>query len=120
MISTIDRDMEYVTSVPGGDHILIMYDDVDIIDMLPVLAFLIYRSPTLDGKAWVMSMFPVTSDGLHWDSADEWALLRPDGKVDLPFDRVLPNMEAFQVERETRARQRAAAKAAKEAKATVQ
>lgn len=108
----IDNDNEFVTSIPGGGcQLLCLYDD-EIIDQEPVLAFLVFKEPTWDNKKYLLWTMPVTAVTVYDLDSQEYALLRPDGKVEEPDVEIHGSLDAFKAKLAERAAEKKKLKAA--------
>src|SRR5262245_9016871 len=100
---TIDQNQRFVTLLPSGGYQLVRYYGNEIMDPEPVLGFLVYARPTFPTntnlrKGMNHSIYPVTAEQVYdGDSGlDLYALILPDGRVDIPEETILPSMEEFQ------------------------
>jgi hypothetical protein len=100
----IGKDETFVAAAPAVGYQLLVFDDLGIIEQLPVLAFLVYAVPLHNNRSGhVHNVYPVTASGV-WDAdTQHYALLQPDGHVDVPEDQTFLSMEAFLVALKTRA-----------------
>ena len=93
----ISNDEEFVTTIPSGGHTLILLDNEGVVDMIPILAFLVYRSKTLDRKGWSTTLYPATAHEVYDDDSQSYAILRPDGVVEEPFCASYESLEFFKM-----------------------
>ena len=92
----IYNDHTFVASISGSGYQLLTIFENEIIDTEPVIAFFVYSCPTLDNKKFFNVIFPVTSSGVQDYDCQEFALLRPDGKVEVPEAETFDNLGFFQ------------------------
>src|SRR5262245_6973096 len=97
----IENTQTFVTVLPGGGYQLVRYYGDEIMDPEPVLGFLVYARPTSrtnPREGTNHSIYPVTHERVYdGDSEfDRYALILPDGRVDIPEETILTSLEELQ------------------------
>jgi hypothetical protein len=97
-LMSVENHVTFVTALPGaGYELLLLGDgktmDREVIDRFPVISFLVYRGPHC---GFNHILFPVTALKVYDFESQEYALLRPDGIVEVPGIGGFDSIEKFE------------------------
>jgi hypothetical protein len=90
VVDGFGHQKKLVAVLPPAGYLVLLLDGAAIVDEIPVICFGLFTNET-----GIFDVRPLVAEGLYDENSQEYALLRPNGTIEIPFVESFKSREAL-------------------------